>query len=317
MEENTKKYDHLVELGGSDYEIADGEPHIIGWDVKNEQGQKIGEVDELLFDPQSRKVRYLIIDLDGNKLGLDDDKKVLVPIGVAKLYGSDVDEDENTVVDMDENTDHEIYNADNDGDVVIVPVTAEQLNKLPAYERDHVTPETESTIRRVFEGGDISGAPFYNRNDFYDHDHFDENKFYDRGATMTSIVPVIEENLEVGKNEVETGRARITSRIVERPVEKNINLKEEHVNMERKPVNRPVTDADQPFKESEIEMTEHKEVPVVSKEARVVEEVSLNKEVEEKEETISDTVRNTEVETEKIPPRTQNNGISNNESGTA
>lgn len=309
MEENTNKYDHLVELGGSDYEIADGEPHIIGWDVKNKQGQKIGEVDELLFDPQSRKVRYLIVDLDGNKLGLDDDKKVLAPIGVAKLHGSDVDEDENTVVDKDENT---IYNADNDGDVVIVPVTAEQLNELPAYERDHVSPETESTIRRIFEGDAISGAPVYNRNDFYDHDHFDENKFYDRGATMTSIVPVIEEDLEVGKNEVETGGARITSRIVERPVEKNINLKEEHVNMERKPVNRPVTDADQPFKESEISITEHKEVPVVSKETRVVEEVSLNKEVEEKEETIRDTVRNTEVEAEKIPPHAQ----SNNKSGT-
>ena len=78
LEDN--KYDHLEELGGSDYEIVDGEPNIKGWSVKNSSGELIGEVDELLFDPQSRNVRYLVVDLKGNKLDIDDQKKVLVPI---------------------------------------------------------------------------------------------------------------------------------------------------------------------------------------------------------------------------------------------
>src|SRR5437879_6187870 len=84
FEENT--YNHLEELGGSDFEMVSGEPDIIGWDVKTEEGQKIGEVDDLLFNPQSRKVRYLVVDMDRNKLHLDKGRKVLIPIGIAELY---------------------------------------------------------------------------------------------------------------------------------------------------------------------------------------------------------------------------------------
>lgn len=312
LEEN--KYDHLVELGGSDYEIVDGEPNIKGWDVKNTSGQTIGEVDELLFDPQSGKVRYLVVDLDGNKLGIDDDKKLLVPIGAAELYNDGHAQDEATDVDVDNEAEervdivsdsdyqtdndgnYKVYNPYDDGDVVIVPVTAEQLSQLPAYIKGNVTPENETTIRDIFSGLGAAGASAYNRDNFYTHDHFNENKFYDRNK-----LPVIEENLEVGKQQVKTGGVRITSRIVERPVEERINLHEEHVNVERTPVNRPVEQGDvNAFKEEEFELTEHAEVPVINKEARVVEEVSLNKEVEEKEETIRETLRNTQVNSERI-----------------
>ncbi len=51
FEENEYRSNHLEELSGSDYEIVDGEPDINGWDVIDHNGQKIGEVDELLFDP--------------------------------------------------------------------------------------------------------------------------------------------------------------------------------------------------------------------------------------------------------------------------
>ena len=53
---------HLEELRGSGYEIANGQPDISHWDVKARNGKKIGKVKDLLFDPASRKVRYLIID---------------------------------------------------------------------------------------------------------------------------------------------------------------------------------------------------------------------------------------------------------------
>jgi uncharacterized protein (TIGR02271 family) len=117
----------------------------------------------------------------------------------------------------------------------------------------------------------------------------------------TTSIPIIEEELQVGKRSVQTGGARLRSRIVERPVEESLRLREERVTVERTPVNRLATDADfAGFKEGTIELTEHAEVPVVSKEARVVEEVSLGKEVEEREETIKDTVRRTEVDVEKL-----------------
>jgi uncharacterized protein (TIGR02271 family) len=119
--------------------------------------------------------------------------------------------------------------------------------------------------------------------------------------TAGGTIPIIEENLQVGKREVETGGARLRSTIVERPVEETLRLRQERVFVNRNPVNRPATEADlASFREGEIEVTEHGEVPVVSKEARVVEEVSLGKEVEEREETIQGTVRSTEVDVENL-----------------
>lgn len=117
------------------------------------------------------------------------------------------------------------------------------------------------------------------------------------GATINRI----EEDLEVGKRTVETGGVRVRSRIVERPVEESIRLREENVRVERNQVNRPVSDSElNQFQEGEIELTERAEVPVVNKEARVVEEIRLSKEVNERNETINDTVRNTEVDIEDI-----------------
>jgi uncharacterized protein (TIGR02271 family) len=118
-------------------------------------------------------------------------------------------------------------------------------------------------------------------------------------AHTEATIPIIEEQLNVGKKEVETGRTRLRSRIIERPVEESLRLREEHVHVERNTVDRPATEADlSSFKEGEIELTEHAEVPVVAKEARVVEEVRVGKDVEEREETITGTVRKTEVDVE-------------------
>lgn len=114
-------------------------------------------------------------------------------------------------------------------------------------------------------------------------------------------IPVIEENLQVGKREVTTGGARLRSRIVERPVEETLRLRQERVTVDRQAVDRPATAADLAnFQDAEIELTERAEVPVVSKEARVVEEISLSKDVEEREETVRDTVRKTEVDVENL-----------------
>jgi uncharacterized protein (TIGR02271 family) len=130
----------------------------------------------------------------------------------------------------------------------------------------------------------------------------------DTTAQGATSIPIIEEELQVGKRSVQTGGARLRSRIVERPVEESLRLREERVTVERTPVDRVATDADfASFKEGTIELTEHAEVPVVSKEARVVEEVSLGKEVEEREHTIHDTVRKTEVDIENLEKDTLRN----------
>lgn len=121
---------------------------------------------------------------------------------------------------------------------------------------------------------------------------------YVRGDESASL-PVIEEELQVSKREIETGGVRLRSRIIERPVQESIRLRQEQVTVTRTPVDRIATESElDTFAEGTIEMTERAEVPVVTKEARVIEEVSLNKTVEERDEIIRDTVRSTEVDVE-------------------
>lgn len=116
-----------------------------------------------------------------------------------------------------------------------------------------------------------------------------------------TVIPIVEEQLNVGKREVESGGARVRSRIIEKPVEASIRLREEHVVVERRPVNRTVTDADMVnAKQGDITITESAEVPVVAKEARVVEEVVIGKNVTERQETVRDTVKRTDVEVEEV-----------------
>jgi len=130
-----------------------------------------------------------------------------------------------------------------------------------------------------------------------------------RSGNDTTSIPIVEENVQVGKKEVETGGVRLKSRIVEKPVEENLRLREERVTVERTPVDRKATDEDlNNFQEKEIEVIEHAEVPVVSKEARVVEEVKLNKEVENRDETVRETVRKTEVDVENIKGKEKRRG---------
>jgi len=117
-------------------------------------------------------------------------------------------------------------------------------------------------------------------------------------------IEVVEEDVQIGKRAVETGGVRVTSHVREVPVEEDVTLRQEHVEVERRPVNRPATEADfNTFKEGTIEMRETQEEAVVAKDARVVEEIHLRKDVDEHTEKVRDTVRRTEVEVEQLGNR--------------
>jgi uncharacterized protein (TIGR02271 family) len=116
-----------------------------------------------------------------------------------------------------------------------------------------------------------------------------------------AAIPVIEEELQVGKRQVQRGGVRVYTNVTERPVEEQVRLREEHVKVERRPVDRPVSDADMAaLKGGAIEVTTTAEEAVVSKQARVVEEVVVGKEVQERTETVRDTVRRTDVEVDEV-----------------
>lgn len=118
-------------------------------------------------------------------------------------------------------------------------------------------------------------------------------------------IDVIEENLVVGKRQVQRGGVRVYQRMTEKPVTETISLRDETIHVDRHPVDRTATTADmEAFKDRSFEMTETDEEAVVSKTARVVEEVHVGKETTQRTEQIKDTVRKTDVTVEQMDPGT-------------
>ncbi|HWS90158.1 MAG TPA: YsnF/AvaK domain-containing protein [Pyrinomonadaceae bacterium] len=116
-------------------------------------------------------------------------------------------------------------------------------------------------------------------------------------------IPVVAEELEVGKREVEGGGVRVQKRVSEIPVEEDVTLREEHVNVNRRPADYTFHGSDsEAFQESIVEIREAYEELILKKKARVVEEVVIHKDVDEHTETVRETLRKTEVEVEPLEP---------------
>lgn len=121
------------------------------------------------------------------------------------------------------------------------------------------------------------------------------------GTTGETRIPIVEEDIKIGKRVVQRGGVRIHQRVTETPVQESVNLQQEHVKVERHAVDQPATEADlAAFKEGTVELRESAEEPVVSKTARVVEEVVVGKEVTQETANVNDSVRRTDVEVEQL-----------------
>ena len=112
------------------------------------------------------------------------------------------------------------------------------------------------------------------------------------------VIPVAEEEIRIGKRDVSHGRVRVRTYVVETPVSEQVNLREENVTVQRRSVDRPLAAGDRLFEDRTIEVEERAEEAVVAKEAHVREELVVKKQVGERTETVSDTVRHTEVDIE-------------------
>jgi len=116
--------DHLIALMDSGFEIVDGETDIRNWSVVASENQLVGRVSELIFDEASRRVIYLVVDINGKPLNLIS-RRVIVPIGLAEI--------------------------DHKENLVIIPaLTVGHLASLPAYEKGKISVDTENAIRSVF-----------------------------------------------------------------------------------------------------------------------------------------------------------------------
>lgn len=119
------------------------------------------------------------------------------------------------------------------------------------------------------------------------------------GGVGERTVPIAEEELDVGKREVALGGVRVQTRVKEKPVEEKVELREERVDVQRRAVDRAAEEGDELFQERSIELTANAERPVVTKRARVIEEIVLKKDVGHRTETIRENVRRTEADVQR------------------
>jgi hypothetical protein len=202
---NPTNSNRLIALGDSDYKISDGQPNIKGWKVKDADGLIYGEVDELLFNPASRKVRYMVVDTDENNFDLDR-RKILVPIGLATLH-------------------------EQDDDVYLDSVSTHQLQSLPSFVAGReIDPNTESNIRQRLRNAEETHTTSTDDldDDFYNHEHFNEERFY--GNRTQGRFPIIEEQnsgRELGEDDwdEENSSHRMNDRLdIEATTERNQDI---------------------------------------------------------------------------------------------
>ena len=118
--------------------------------------------------------------------------------------------------------------------------------------------------------------------------------------THVEILRLAEEQLQVGKQMVETGRTRVRRFTTEREVSADVTLHEEHAEVLRRAVTDPAYVGDVDWEDRTIEVVETAEQALVSKTARVVEEISLKKVGSERVETVHEKLRRQQTEIQQI-----------------
>lgn len=122
--------------------------------------------------------------------------------------------------------------------------------------------------------------------------HLDENE--------TIRVPLAEEELTATKRPVETGGVRVTKDVEETEQTLDVPVRQEHVDVERRVVDRDVAPGDTAFEEGTIEVPVRSEEVDVQKRARVGEELDISKNVTEETRHVSDTVRKERANVENV-----------------
>lgn len=116
------------------------------------------------------------------------------------------------------------------------------------------------------------------------------------GEAEYAVLPVIEEEMRVDKQIVETGRVRVTKRIHEHNDEINVPLTHKEVHIEHVPVNKFVDEAPPSRHEGDtLILPVMEEVLIVEKKLRIKEEVHITSRESEVVETVRTTLREEEI----------------------
>ena len=259
---------------------------VIGQDVYDQSGEKIGSAAEVYLDDETGQPEWVTV-----RTGLFGTKESFVPIRDADL------------------TD----------DGVRVPVSKEQVKDAPKIDTDgHLSPEEEQQLYTYYGIGTGVGTGIgtdtTRTTDTTTTSRTDRDLDTDRtrgvdtraavghdtsGPTTDNAMTRSEEQLNVGTRSEEVGRARLRKYVVTENVTETVPVSREEVRVERE----PITDAnvgnalDGPaISEEEHEVTLHAETPVVEKEAVPVERVRLDKETVTDQTTVTEGVRKEQID---------------------
>ena len=250
---------------------------VIGQDVYDESGEKIGSAAEVYLDDETGQPEWVTV-----RTGLFGMKESFVPI----------------------------RNADLTDDGVRVPVSKTQVKDAPKIDTDgHLSPQEEQELYRYYgmgagtDTGMTTGTDTGMARTDTDQNLHGTVGHDTSGPTTDNAMTLSEERLSVGTRSEEVGRARLRKYVVTENVTETVPVTREEVRLERE----PITDAnignamDGPaISEEEHEVTLHAERPVVAKEAVPVERVRLDKQTVTEHETVTEGLRKEEVEVDGV-----------------
>jgi uncharacterized protein (TIGR02271 family) len=244
---------------------------VIGQDVYDQSGEKIGSAAEVYLDDETGQPEWVTV-----RTGLFGTRESFVPIRDADL------------------TD----------DGVRVPVSKDRVKDAPKIDTDgHLSPQEEQELYRYYGLGNDTAQTTTQTTTGTGTDTRAAVGHDTSGPTTDDAMTLSEERLDVGTRSEEVGRARLRKYVVTENVTTTVPVSHEEVRIERE----PITDAnvgnamDGPaISEEEHEVTLHAERPVVEKEAVPVERVRLDKETVVENETVSEGLRKEEIEVDGI-----------------
>jgi uncharacterized protein (TIGR02271 family) len=273
-----------------DFKVADDDIDPRGWSVYSQDGQKLGEVKELLVDTAAMKVRYLDVELDRDLAGADrDNRHVLFPVGTARLDDAD--------------------------DRVFVSAAAASVTGLPAYTRGGaLSRDYENSLRGGFvtaagttagtsaAPGELTAAEL----DYYAHDDYDTDRFYgnrarnarldDANARNEQRMTLAEEELRVGKQQVQAGEVGVRKHVETEHVRESVPLTHEEVTIDRRPLS---ADTNVEIRDQEIRVPVNAEEAVVEKRAVVKEEIVIRKRAVTENQTVEADLRRERVDVDR------------------
>jgi uncharacterized protein (TIGR02271 family) len=262
------------------YRVAENNEDVRGWDVRGNDGEKLGKVNDLLIDTGIDKVKYLEVKVDRGLGG--NDRNVLIPIGAARL-------------------------ADDD-DVVLVDAGKDALRDYPDYTGQQITSDYEtslwSRLSNAFSGTGnteattgAGGGGRTNDSDRYYNDRglFRGGQEPSRTDEREARVTRSEEELAIGKRSVQAGEAYLRKTVETEHVRKEVPVTREEVTVERRPLSADAA-TDVTISEDEIRVPVMEEEVITQKRVVPKEEVVIRKRAVSDTEVVEEDVRRERVD---------------------